>query len=980
MSREVGKGSGAQRSGAAGIRRWRSILLMAAVLLLGSLGSYAVSEVLRKQAVSAWESESGQAAQALTGTVLGWLEESYAPVAALAVLFENSDAVTETELLGAAEALESRSSASFLDSVAIAQPVAGDDRWRVLVSNDPFGPLPTGTPLAARAAVMDAIQAAVARAGTQVLGPPFAATSGDRYLSVALAVESPAGEPVVVLGLLRMDELVDGLFEVFGLESIGVEVSGRFPTSDGLGPRLDLVDIPLPGTSLIVHARSVSGGAELFFDWHIGAEARGGAQTESASIALVTGMIGTLLLAWFIGFLLRQNRIVSEKVREATLELAESEAQFRAFYDLNLVGLALTSPEQGWLRVNQYLCDLLEYTEEQLMSHSWAELTYAEDRAVDAARYQRLVNNEIDGYELEKRLVSGSGQIIPVNLVVRCIRKEDQSIDFVVAMVEDIRKQKAAEAALLEARDMAETARDAAEQNTRAKSAFLANMSHELRTPMNAIIGYSEMIEEEMEEEELDSFLPDVRKIKAAGKHLLALINDILDLSKIEAGRMDLFLERFDLKEMLEESAATVQPLMNARDLSFVTRFAEGLGVVRADLTKLRQALFNLLSNAAKFTHKGAVTLSAEREERDGTPWIRIQVQDSGIGIAPEKLNDVFEEFTQADLTTTREYGGTGLGLTISRRFCQMMGGDISVTSTPGVGSTFTIEIPAVVDALEAARVSAGKIADTVADEPGEGTATLETEVEGDGALVLVIEDDAGARELLTRTLKKDGYAVAEAADGDTGLALAAKLRPAVITLDVMMPGIDGWSVLRSLKADPALRDIPVVMVSMIADKGMGKALGAVDYLVKPVDKSILLRAVGRYAQSASADVLVVEDDGPTRELMRRSLEQLKLTVREAENGQQALDRIAESVPDLVLLDLMMPVMDGFEFLSRLRASGDRGAQIPVIVLTAKVLTEAERRLLNDSALEVLSKGEDGLGSVTGEIRKVLRADPGKPA
>jgi len=977
MSGIADTGSGGRRPGTGGNRR-RTTILMVAVLLLGLLGSYLVSEALRKQAVAAWESESGQAAQALTGTVLGWLEESYAPVTALSVLFENSDVVTEIELLGAAEALESRSSASFLDSVAIVEPVADKDRWRVVVSNDPFGPLPMGTPLTTRAAVMEAVQVAVANPGTQVLGPPFEAANGHRFLSVALAVQSAAGQPVVVLGLLRLDQLIDGLFEVFGLESVGVAVGGRFPTSDGLGPRLDLVDIPLVATSLVVHARSVSGRAELFFDWRIGADARGGAQTGSATIALVTGVIGTLLLTWFIGFLLRQNRIVSEKVREATLELAESEAQFRAFYDLNLVGLALTSPEKGWLRVNQYLCDLLEYNEADLMSRSWSDLTHPEDLAADVAQYERLVNNEIDGYELEKRFISNSGQIIPANLVVRCIRRDDQSIDFVVAMVEDIRKQKAAEAALLEARDMAETARDAAEQNTRAKSAFLANMSHELRTPMNAIIGYSEMIEEEMEEEELESFLPDVRKIKGAGKHLLALINDILDLSKIEAGRMDLFLERFDLKEMLEESAATVQPLMSARELSFVSHFAEGLGVVRADLTKLRQALFNLLSNAAKFTHSGEVTLSAEREERDGTPWIRIKVQDSGIGIAPEKLADVFEEFTQADLTTTREYGGTGLGLTISRRFCQMMGGDITVVSTPGEGSTFTIEIPAVVDALEAARISAEKIADTVVDAPTEAKASLKTGAEPDGDLVLVIEDDPNARELLARTLKKDGYAVAEAADGDTGLAMAAKLRPAVITLDVMMPGVDGWAVLRSLKADPALRDIPVVMVSMIADKGMGKALGAVDYLVKPVDKSILLRSVGRYAHGDSGDILVVEDDGPTRELMRRSLKQLKLTVREAENGQQALDRIAESVPDLVLLDLMMPVMDGFEFLSRLRAGGDRSAQIPVIVLTAKVLNEAERRLLSESALEVLSKEEDGLSSVAGEIRKALGSESGK--
>jgi len=294
------------------------------------------------------------------------------------------------------------------------------------------------------------------------------------------------------------------------------------------------------------------------------------------------------------------------------------------------------------------------------------------------------------------------------------------------------------------------------------------------------------------------------------------------------------------------------------------------------------------------------------------------------------------------------------------------MGGDISVTSTPGVGSTFTIQIPAVVDALEASRSSLSETTDMA--EAAENRSGEEQH----GELVLIIEDDPDARALLTRTLKKDGYRVAQAEDGDIGLRLAAELRPAVITLDVMMPGVDGWSVLRSLKADKDLRDIPVVMVSMIADQGIGHALGADDYLIKPVEKEVLLRSVGRFAHSAGAEVLVVEDDAATREMMRRTLERQKLKVSEAGDGRQALDRIAESEPDLVLLDLMMPVMDGFEFLARLRQQG-LAARIPVIVLTAKVLSEAEQRELNDSALEVLSKDEHWLQTVAEEVRKTLQ-------
>ncbi len=958
--------SGKRSRSSTDARRGLNALLMAVVLVLGFLVSYGVSQALRKQAVAAWESESDQAAHALTGTVLGWLEESYAPVAALSVLFENSDEVTALEFLSAADALESRSAASFLDSIAVIQAGPDGDGWQVVHSNDPFGPLPVGAPLAADSAVNDTVRAAVARAGSHVLGPPFQTADGHRYLGAALAVESPAGETMVVIGPLRLDELVSGLFDVFGLQAMGVEISGRFWTAAGQGPRLELVDIPLSRSRLVVHTRSLSGGVELFVDWLIGPDARGGVRDEVADFAFVTGVIATLLLTWFIGFLLRQNRVISARVTAATRELAESEAQFRAFYDLNLVGLALTSPTKGWLRVNDYLCTLLEYDEQTLMSRDWVALTHPDDVAADVVQFERLAAGEIEGYELEKRLISSSGQAIPAHVVVRCVRQTDGSIDFVVAMVEDIRARKAAEAALLEARDMAEKARDSAEQNTRAKSAFLANMSHELRTPMNAIIGYGEMLEEELEEEHLDAFLPDVRRIKAAGKHLLALINDILDLSKIEAGRMDLFLERFDLQEMLRDSAATVRPLMAQSKLRFVTDFADDLGAVRADLTKLRQALFNLLSNAAKFTHEGEVTLAAERIDRDGTPWIRLAVRDTGIGIEPGKLNEVFEEFSQADVSTTREYGGTGLGLTISRRFCQMMGGDISVTSTPGVGSSFTIEIPAMVDALEAARSSLNETTDVVAaagDEPDD---------EQHGELVLIIEDDPDARALLARTLKKDGYRVAQAEDGDIGLKLAAELRPAVITLDVMMPGVDGWSVLRSLKADKDLRDIPVVMVSMITDQGIGHALGADDYLTKPVEKEVLLRSVGRFARRAGAEVLVVEDDAATREIVRRTLERQDLKVSEAGDGRQALDRIAESEPDLVLLDLMMPVMDGFEFLTRLRQQG-LAARIPVIVLTAKVLSEAEQRQLNDSALEVLSKDEHWLQTVAEEIRKTLQ-------
>jgi len=525
----------------------------------------------------------------------------------------------------------------------------------------------------------------------------------------------------------------------------------------------------------------------------------------------------------------------------------------------------------------------------------------------------------------------------------------------------------------IEARERAahelEEARQAAEAANRAKSAFLANMSHELRTPLNAVIGYSEMLSEEMSDAGDADYVPDVEKIQAAGKHLLALINDILDLSKIEAGRMDLYLERFDLREMLDEAVATVTPLLAQNGNTLVTEFDEALGAMRADLTKVRQSLFNLLSNAAKFTHAGRVTLSARRLRVGDADRIRLGVADTGIGIPPEKLELIFEEFSQADGSTTRDFGGTGLGLAISRRFCRMMGGDITVTSRPGEGAAFSIELPASVDALGAARAAAAAGGQTVELGAGESR-----RVPTEGRPVLVIDDEPEARDLLQRTLEGDGFEVRTAERGEEGLRLARELEPAVITLDAMMPGMDGWEVLRRLKSDPQLRGIPVVMVSILHEKGMGFALGAAEYLTKPVDRKLLLHLVGSYASRAGQGrVLVVEDDASTRELVRRTLEVEGSRVEEAENGAVGLERAAQRTPDLVILDLMMPVMDGFEFLRELRRS-EAGREIPVLVITAKDLDAEERRFLDARVETVVQKDADDLDATIERVRAAVAA------
>ena len=563
-----------------------------------------------------------------------------------------------------------------------------------------------------------------------------------------------------------------------------------------------------------------------------------------------------------------------------------------------------------------------------------------------AVWFGEVVNKRKDGTHYTEEMT-----ITPVS-------DEGGDIIHFVAIKQDITERKEMEIQLDQARLDAESA-------NRAKSSFLANMSHELRTPMNAIIGYSEMLIEDAEDEGQDDMVSDLKKIHASGNHLLNLINDILDLSKVEAGRMDLYLESFGLKEMLEESLGSLEPLVAKNANTLVTEFPEDLGMVRADLTKVRQALFNLVSNAAKFTDQGTITIAAGRERAEDGDTFRIDVTDTGIGIPEDKIDRVFEEFGQADESTTKEYGGTGLGLPISRKFCQMMGGDITVTSAPGVGSTFSITLPTQVDAMEAAKSAASE--STAADEETAGDATV-----GKNS-ILIIDDDPNARELLSRTLDGDGYTVITAKDGQEGLLLAKDNKPSVITLDVQMPGMDGWAVLKTLKADPNLREIPVIMVSIVGDQQSGNTLGAVESLSKPVDREALLGIVSRYMASEEVGkALVIEDDADNRSLLARTLRKAGWQVMEAENGAVGLEQVAAVVPDLILLDLMMPVMDGFDFVLELRNTKE-WREIPIIVVTAKDLTKEDRFRLTGGVETIIQKGAFSKEKFLGEINHLVR-------
>jgi signal transduction histidine kinase/CheY-like chemotaxis protein/HAMP domain-containing protein len=473
------------------------------------------------------------------------------------------------------------------------------------------------------------------------------------------------------------------------------------------------------------------------------------------------------------------------------------------------------------------------------------------------------------------------------------------------------------------------------------KSQFLANMSHELRTPLNAIIGVTEMLQEDARDLKREDEIEPLNRVMNAGRHLLTLINEILDLSKIEAGKMELHLEDFGIASLIEDIANTIETLAAKNANRVVVECTPHIGVMQADQTRVRQALLNLASNANKFTESGTVTIRAQRQQQAGRDWITIAVSDTGIGMTPEQMGKLFQDFSQADSSTTRKYGGTGLGLAISRRFCQMMDGDITVESKLGRGSTFTIRLPA----FAAGDVPVHQASSVPSVKIGMSNAPL----------ILVIDDDATVRDVVGRFLEREGFSVAKADGGKEGLRLARELHPVAVTLDIMMPDLDGWTVLAAIKGDPDLVDLPVVLMTIVDEKNRGYALGATDYLVKPVDRQKLVDVLHALCGSSGRRLLVVDDDDLGRRQMRAALEQQGWTVTEARDGLDALARLNEARPDVIILDLMMPEMDGFEFLEEIRRKAQwRG--IPVVVVTARDLTDADRNRLNGGVERIIQK------------------------
>jgi signal transduction histidine kinase/CheY-like chemotaxis protein len=487
------------------------------------------------------------------------------------------------------------------------------------------------------------------------------------------------------------------------------------------------------------------------------------------------------------------------------------------------------------------------------------------------------------------------------------------------------------------------------------KSEFLANVSHELRTPLSAIIGFSQILLDGIDGELNEEQQQDILQVNKSGQSLLALINQILDLSKIEAGKMELVVERVELPALINGVLESISPLAEEKGLRIETRFATGLSAVEADPARLKQILINLLSNAVKFTERGHIEVIAQPSGR----MVRVSVKDTGIGITAEAQKVIFEEFVQGDGSSTRRHGGTGLGLSIVRKLVEMHGGAITVVSEPRMGSTFTFTIPAWAAAPNVMLTPQRR----PLRRPNQGLP---------GKAILVVDDDPSVRQLIARHLEQEGWKTVQASNATDALQLARESRPMLITLDIMMPDASGWWVLEKLKEDPATAGIPVLVVTIVEDQRLVFALGASDYLAKPYDRAALIGKIHRLLPRLGGKrVLVVDDDAEARTILERILKDEKADVVLASSGMEAMAAIAQTPPDLILLDLMMPGMSGFEVVARLRAQPG-GAGIPVMIVSAKELTADDMLTLNGHVQRFVAKGSIEPEGLTNAVRQLL--------
>ncbi len=632
------------------------------------------------------------------------------------------------------------------------------------------------------------------------------------------------------------------------------------------------------------------------------------------------------------------------KQKEAERALAAQEALYRTLIEAAPQIIWVADADGQIALLNKAWHDFSGRTAEESLGTRWAEALHPEDLPDVLAKWERAYMHG-ETYSGECRFRAKDGSYQTFIFIGAPVRDESGQIINWVGINTDIADRVEAEMALQEAKD-------AAEHANRAKSEFLATMSHELRTPLNAVIGFSEILRDEIlgtindEQKEL------ILDIHTSGNHLLAMINDILDLSKIEAGKMELQLEDFSVKEAVTEVNAIVTALASKKQIQLSLEFNQEISI-KADKIKFKQILYNLLSNAIKFTDEGGeVTTQFEISNSA----LLGSVTDTGVGISPQDREKLFQPFTQLDASRTRAHSGTGLGLALTNRLIELHGGRIWVESEVDKGSTFFFTFPL---------HQQGEVADLIAPELSlpETSPPL-----GNNRTILVAEDNEQAAQLVGIYLTEAGYQVEYATDGEEAIAKAAEIHPFAITLDILLPKKDGWQVLKEMKTQPNLQSIPVIILSVTEERQLAFGLGAVDHLVKPIDKGALLtslRSLKLPSRAGSPRVLVVDDDPQTVRLLSTVLTNDGYEVVKVYGGSEAIEAAISQSPDLIILDMMMPKVDGFQVIRRL-TDDPRTQNIPIIICTALDLTDEDRSRLNGQIQSVIPK--------TGKVKEELLA------
>lgn len=540
----------------------------------------------------------------------------------------------------------------------------------------------------------------------------------------------------------------------------------------------------------------------------------------------------------------KQNLLLGNEIAHRTSELEESEAKYQAIIT-HAADSIITISHDGTIKtLNSAAESVFGFTADEILGENIDTLIPDLINENGGLNINKCISSSSDPHSHKDELIGRhkSESRFPIEANFSEVVLDNDS--YYVAIVRDITVRKQVEQRIIEAKDSAES-------SSRTKSEFLANMSHELRTPLNAIIGYSEILQEEMHAQKHNEHISDVKKIMDSGKHLLALINNILDLSKIESGKMQLYYEDIDALHAITEITSTIKPLLKHNNNELVVNVSDDIGLIQIDITRFRQILFNLLSNACKFTENGTITLTITKFYLDDKDHLKIIVTDTGIGIDDSQISNIFQDFSQGDNSTTRKFGGTGLGLAITQRFCKLMKGSISAKSQPGEGSTFTVILPVDENLSEPKPVE--DIPPAPATDP-ELVRMIQRHIgderRKDISRVLVVDDDPTVHDMMRRILSKEGFKVYNAHNGEEAIQLASALIPDLITLDIMMPSMDGWSVLRNLKATPELANIPVIMLSMLDEKSMGEALGAVDFVTKPIEKNRIIGQIKKHVRN----------------------------------------------------------------------------------------------------------------------------------